>query len=532
VGGGFLLSQSISQAKAKPGKERRVGLRVFSLEGLFLFGLLFLGLGLRMINLTDPQLDFHPTRQLRSAIIARGMYYQNLPAADPQLRQAAMQIRATMEVYEPPILEQLVATTYRLLGAEQLWVARVYSSLFWLIGGVALYALVRRIFSAGAGLCSLAFYLVLPWGVTASRAFQPDPWMVMWILVAAYLLYRWMETDLGSWRWTILAGLSAGLAILVKAYAVYPVGGMAMGVFLAVLFKREPGFLKRLLSFLLKPQLWVFALLTVLPPAVYYLGLGDRSTSFASFWIFSFTGMLLEHKFYIRWLGLIRGLLDVMVFFAALLGAFVFPSRARAQVLGLWIGYFLIGATFPFQIYTHDYYSLVLVPIGAISLAPYFDLILSQVRRQPWLWRVVFYIAMLAVGGYYAWVARSQIVAQNFRTEPIPWQIMGSALPQNGAIIGLTHDYGNRLKYYGWRAVQRIWPSEGDFDLSEAAGTEKISDFESYFQDQTAGMDYFLVTLFSDLEAQPALKAMLYDHYPVAMRGDGYILFDLRHPIQ
>ncbi|MBE0696675.1 MAG: hypothetical protein IH586_07110, partial [Anaerolineaceae bacterium] len=284
--------------------------------------------------------------------------------------------------------------------------------------------------------------------------------------------------------------------------------------------------------FLIKPQLWVFAILALTPPAVYYFGLGDRSASFASFWIFSFTGLLLDRKFYIHWLGLIRGLFDVMIFFTALLGIFLFPQRARAQMIGFWAGYFLIGATFPFQIYTHDYYSLVLVPLAAISLAPFFELVLSQVRRQPWFWRTAFFLVLLGVGGYYAWVARSQIVAQNFRTEPIPWQIMGRALPQNGTIIGLTHDYGNRLKYYGWRAVQRIWPSQGDFDLSEAAGGQRIGEFEPFFRGQTDGMDYFLVTLFSDLDSQPTLKALLYERYPLIQRGDGYILFDLRHPKQ
>ena len=33
------------------------------------------GLALRLFDLTDQPLDFHPTRQLRSAIIERGMYY-------------------------------------------------------------------------------------------------------------------------------------------------------------------------------------------------------------------------------------------------------------------------------------------------------------------------------------------------------------------------------------------------------------------------------------------------------------------------
>jgi hypothetical protein len=362
--------------------------------------------------------------------------------------------------------------------------------------------------------------------------------MVMWVLLAANLLLRWMESGLRSWKWAILAGICSGLAILIKVYALYPVAGMALGVFLTSLpglragsRPGEKGPLRGILSSLIRPQVWAYAALALILPGVYYLGLGDRSSSFASFWIFSFTGLLLERKFYIQWLGLIRGLFDGMVFFAAVLGVFLFPARARLMPLGLWLGYFLIGATFPFQIYTHDYYSLVLVPIAAISLAPYFEFALSRVfSQESRFWKAAFILALLGVGGYYAWVARSQVVVGANRSEPVPWQIMGQKIPQNGAIVGLTHDYGNRLKYYGWRAVQRIWPSQGDFELSKAAGSEKIGDFDSFFREQIDGMDYFLVTLFSDLDAQPALKSMLYDHYPILIQGDGFVLFDLHHP--
>ncbi len=38
--------------------------------------LLLLGLGIRLLDLTDPPLDIHPTRQLHSALMARGMYYR------------------------------------------------------------------------------------------------------------------------------------------------------------------------------------------------------------------------------------------------------------------------------------------------------------------------------------------------------------------------------------------------------------------------------------------------------------------------
>jgi hypothetical protein len=137
-------------------------------------------------------------------------------------------------------------------------------------------------------------------------------------------------------------------------------------------------------------------------------------------------------------------------------------------------------------------------------------------------------MVLVGVMGYYAWVSRSVLVAQDWSKEPIPWQKMGEQLPRDGAIIGLVHDYGNRLKYYGWRTVEGFWPASADFGLSEAAGEQKISgDFKEYFKTQTSGMSYFLVTLFADLDAQPTLKAAL-AQYPVAQEGDGYVLYDLR----
>ena len=50
------------------------------LLGLILFTLFVLGAGIRLVDLTDEPLDFHPTRQLRSAIIARDDLWATLEA--------------------------------------------------------------------------------------------------------------------------------------------------------------------------------------------------------------------------------------------------------------------------------------------------------------------------------------------------------------------------------------------------------------------------------------------------------------------
>ena len=86
---------------------------------LALLGVLFIsGIALRFIDLTDPPLDFHAWRQLRSASIARKLYYESLPIVDDELREKASQL-GNFEFLEPHIFEGLTARATRLVGQEQ-----------------------------------------------------------------------------------------------------------------------------------------------------------------------------------------------------------------------------------------------------------------------------------------------------------------------------------------------------------------------------------------------------------------------------
>ena len=52
--------------------------------------ILLLGLAIRFYDLTDAPLDFHPTRQLYSALKARGMFYENLETVPEWQRDFAV----------------------------------------------------------------------------------------------------------------------------------------------------------------------------------------------------------------------------------------------------------------------------------------------------------------------------------------------------------------------------------------------------------------------------------------------------------
>ena len=151
-------------------------------------------IAIRLYDLTDLPLDFHPTRQLFSAIKTRGMYYASLPNAPADLREFAIQQGKLKVTVEPEVIERLVAFTWKFTG-EELWVARVYSILFWLIGGIFLYLLARDLFTKDSSLFATAFYLFLPYGVLASRSFQPDPLMIALILGFWWSVNRWAQSQ-------------------------------------------------------------------------------------------------------------------------------------------------------------------------------------------------------------------------------------------------------------------------------------------------------------------------------------------------
>jgi len=206
-------------------------------------------------------------------------------------------------------------------------------------------------------------------------------------------------------------------------------------------------------------------------------------------------------------------------------------ARMRSVLVGGWVGYFAYGLVFPYQYLTHEYYHLPLVALVALALIPLIDSILERISTQAWLWRAGAGAIFIFSSFYSLWVARSILYANDYRTEPISWRQVGDAIPADGKFVGLTADYGMRLRYYGWRIMAEGWPSSIDLSLFTLAGNPGM-DADTYFEEITQGMDYFLVTAFSELDAQTVLKAKLQGQYPVYSEGDGYILYDLRKPGQ
>jgi hypothetical protein len=473
-----------------------------------------IGTGLRFLDLTDPPLDFFPQRQLRAAIIARGIYYQLLPSADPATRQQAAYLAGTMDPREPSVFEGLVAVTYLLVGGETLWVARLYAILFWVLGGLALYLLASRLTSTLAAIIPLAYYLFLPWSVIFSRIFQPDLIMVMLTLWVAYTLYRWGEAP--TWKWAIPSGILAGLAVFIKLPAIFPIALMLFGIALANLG------LKKTLSSL---QFWFMLVLFLLPAAIYYLFVIPSSSAE---WLNSTLPLVknwISPSFYIRWIIFAGGLVDLGIAILSFVGVWLLPVNKRIIPLALWLGYIFYGLAFPYYITTHEYYSIPLIPVVALSLAPLADLVFKYLSGQGRLARLSM-VGIIIFSLFYAgWMGRSILLSKDYRNEAISWQNMRQGLPPTGDLVGITHEQGYRIAYYGWRHVTP-WPYTAE-DEQALSGGNPQSGFQALFENYIKGQEYFVITLFGEFDNHPLLKSFLADHYPVYSRGDGYLVYDL-----
>jgi len=503
-----MATRNQSDSEEKRSTRRGRVLLSFALVLVFL-----LGIGVRLVDLQDPPLDFHAVRQLRSALISRSIYYNQSPDYSLDQKQTAAEL-ASLEVYEPPILETIVASIYLVIGAEKLWISRVLLSLFWAAGGLAIWLIMRRVTGNLAALCSLGVYFFLPFSVIASRSFQPEPFMVMWIVLFVLVIDRWTEKQ--NWQLTLLAGFVAGVAIIVKVVAalyILPVLG-CIGLFRIGLYKS-----------LRSIKLWMITTAALLPSLIYYgVFQTERSGSFMSFWSTAFSWMLLTSNFYADWLAMVKGLTGLFLFTIALIGLVIADQRYRPLLLGMWIGYGLYGLVFPYQYVTHEYYHLPLVALVALSLSPVFSFLIQKIGQQPIMWKYAGAGIIVFTMFYNLWVSRSILIATDYSLEPASWKQVGEAIPGNSSIVALTGDSGMRLRYYGWRKAD-IWPADVDFNLRDLADAQDTP-FEVLFEQYAEGKDYFLVTALSQFDNQPELKAYLNDHFPVS-QGNGYLVYDM-----
>jgi hypothetical protein len=467
-----------------------------------------LALFLRLTDLSNPPLDFHSTRQYFGAIRARAIYQQTAPNIPEWQRDLSARFLAREAQLEPLILENISAYLYQWTG-ETPAVARALSGVFWLLGGIFLYRLARNLTdSRPAAYAALLFYLFLPYSIVASRAFQPDPLMMLFLLAFWWAFEHWTRQP-ADWRWTILSGLLGGLAIYVKLTAFFFVAGGALGLLLPRL---------GLLPTLKRSQTWLLVGLGILPGGLYvYDGLWGCGFLSGEFGGRTLVNLWFNPYFYLRWFDKLDSSLPFFFLALAILGTFVFANKTtRWFLLSLWLFYIIFGLAQTHHIASHDYYSLPTLPIAALGLAPIAAVLLDQIlQRTPGLKLRAALFALL-VTFLLTTTAQSYLEIRTSDNRPVAqaYAEIGQILKRQPGIVAITGGYGYPLFYHGWQNVN-LW--------------ESVSDFEQDFARQTYQKAYFLVTDFEELARQPELAKKL-ENYAIVAQTYQYIIYDLKAP--
>lgn len=528
-----------------------------------IISLLFISaFSIRLYHITKPPLDFAPIRQYQTAHNARAYYYHTHKSVSEEQKEiAAINAERMGFTLEPRIMERLAVFGYRIAGEEKLWIPRVFSSLFWVVGGFFLFLAAKKIAGLNAAFFSAAFYLFLPYSILASRSFQPDPLMIMMLLASIYAIISHHEQP--SWYRLLLASIASALAMLIKPYCIF----LIFGVFISLSLKRE-GLRKTILG----SKLLSFSFISLLPAFIYYGYSSLIQRDAQSHIQLSFLPyLLLRPYFWKDWLLIIGRVTGYVSFIASIAGIFMARGMLRTILTGLWVGYVLFGLIFNYHIHTHDYYQLQFIPIVALSLIPVAAVIvrkISSLSRKNIMLVTLVIIAVVASAGY---IARGtnlkdyknyikpigaflginpdfyQFITANYEKEIRAAQEIGEIIGHSTNTVFLTSDYGRSLSYHG-ELAGLPWPinislrdraemgtpipsKEELFNprylmirtyKSDLFSTQKT--YENYIRYTP---DYFIITDLKEFETQPDLKEFLYNNFPVKAKNDSYIIFDM-----
>jgi hypothetical protein len=483
--------------------------------------LLLVGAGLRTVRLDQPGLEQYPTRQYNSALLAR-KYEQALGGTAGGLSHAVVSAAAPAEI-EPPIMEAITAVEWRLSGSESLWFPRVLSILAWSLGGWFLYLVLERLASRVAGIVGVAVWSLLPFGIAATRTFQPDPLMVASIVGAVLALV--MYDDEPSRRRLVVAGLAGGFAVFVKLPAVF----LIAPVFVVLAYRR--GGFRALWS----RRTALYAALFIGPALVYnFYGLlvggflqgqeGGRVLP----------QLLVTATFWREWGRLVGATVGVVLPFVALAGLLVARGRARSVGFALLVGYVSFGLVFAYHYETHSYYHLPLVLVLAVALGLLADAVTSLVRRRRADLTSIGVAAATATIvlagtqlGSFSMVPAT-ISAATVHTEVAVPPEIGTLVHHATGLVFLAPSYGDTLKFYGGVAGT-WWPTAADVKLAEFEGYAPQS-VRAQFDEirRNPRTSYFVVTDMRGWQGQPDLRAYLRSHYRLVASRRDYVVYDLR----
>jgi 4-amino-4-deoxy-L-arabinose transferase-like glycosyltransferase len=409
---------------------------------------LLASVAVRLPALNDPHLHFVKQAETQRAMIALGLYAQsdpNIEGRDAILKnfhQPQMEMR---------IIPNLAALTFRLLSPDDIWLIRSINCLFWLLASVFVFRLALRFTPWFPAVIAVALFNLLPYSVLASRAFQPEPLMMLAIAgtldLAAWAIERWRPQ-----RWLLLLCAVLACAAIKPHSLFFVVPAIGFGAIAA--------------------RGWRKALLDPFPPVAglalaafvwWHYSSGATPGVIRNFAIPS---LALSPGFWRGWLQSASVVVGLPLLALALVGfVLVRAPMIRGMLSGYAFGYAAFALTFTLALSTHPYYHEPLILLVALAVAPLaaglldgLDAALTS-RHMAWALRAAAVVALI----FSSLTALRPVTKQWTHNmipadpdEPEVFATIGRELGHSVKVLHISPENGLPLRYYARIAGHRL----------------------------------------------------------------------------
>ncbi|HWI16353.1 MAG TPA: glycosyltransferase family 39 protein [Vicinamibacterales bacterium] len=448
---------------------------------MLLVVLMLAGLSVRLPGIDQSIVRFHPTRHYRSAVLARACYYDHTTARPEWAQRVADANREMQQAGEPPVMEWLACGAYLLAGREDVMIPRVAAVIIWVSGAIPLWLLTRRLASPALAPVAVTLYLFLPYGIVASRNFQPDQLMTVASLWAIHALVR--HHDLRRRNTLFAAAALIGVAGLIKPMSVFltaPVALVTAGRFSVLA-------------------------LGMLAPLLYYGYEAVAGSLVRDQMRMRFEPHMIATAFFWEGLAKMVSRVETLPLFALALSATVFaPDRIARRILAaLFAGYLAFAVVFTYHMPTHDYYHLPYLAVVALGVAMLLCRA-GKLLRPPMVYGACAVIAI--AGSISVW---PQLKLNDAPTLSRIYQEIGDLASHDTKALFLDTEYGFALMYHGELSGDS-WPNQDDL-AAEAFDGRPAVDAETRFDRDYADWKptYLIATDLASFEASPDLQRLL-----------------------
>ena len=468
-------------------------------------------------------LSFHPTRQYRSALIARKIFFLLCPQK-AQKWQIEFLKRHSPPLLEPPIYESIVALTYKIYGKENLLFPKIFSTLAWIVSAIFIFFIQRELNSIYAGIFSLLYFLFIPFGIKASRSFQPDLFMILFFTVYCWYLIK--NRNSFNFKNITLLGLLGLLSALFKPITLFFIATTSLIAFLS--YNKTP--VKNRIF-----KLIIFSLICFSPVFLYYIYGIIKFNSLQNQADMSFVpDLYFQAKYYLGWIRKIDVACSTPAFLLAFLALFLLKKEKdneqklffRRFYYSLWVGYLAYGLIFNYHIHTHDYYQLPFIIIISLGVGYTMESIMKYMKKSYKISEVHFVIMTFIFMLIIPFTDRKVIwfSQDKYNTRIAIMKEIGEIVEHSDRCILSTYGWGKPIEYYGYTTgliLSKTILAKNDDEI--------IKDFER--MKDRINAEYFIINNIKYLKILKREKKLFWKYlkvnYPVFKEGEGYIIFKL-----